>query len=274
MKIIFSRKGFDSSAGGHASPILPDGRLVSLPIPSSGDKLSYDGIEACPGKSFGALLSDLGSKPRIDGKGAHLDPDLVRETRPRRDGWLPNLGQIGAAGGHLRNQGVGPGDLFLFYGWFRHASIDDGGRVGFVKDSPDLHVIFGYLQVGERLAAQSLEALPAWLHDHPHATPARLAKATNTIYVAPPILAGSSAVTGGGVFRFDDRLVLTKDGQSRGRWNLNPEIFQRLEISYHSPECWQGDYFQSYPRAQEYVVKADQRAADWAMTLVQDLATP
>ena len=35
MKLIFSRKGFDSSAGGIPSPILPDGRMISLPIPAN-----------------------------------------------------------------------------------------------------------------------------------------------------------------------------------------------------------------------------------------------
>ncbi|MGO9273044.1 MAG: hypothetical protein ACLQOO_22875, partial [Terriglobia bacterium] len=33
MKVIFSRKGFDAEAGGVASPILPDKRLCSIPIP-------------------------------------------------------------------------------------------------------------------------------------------------------------------------------------------------------------------------------------------------
>lgn len=33
MKIILSRKGFDSSVGGVASPLFPDGTLLSLPIP-------------------------------------------------------------------------------------------------------------------------------------------------------------------------------------------------------------------------------------------------
>lgn len=37
MKIILSRKGFDSSAGGVASPILPGGEMISLPIPETGD---------------------------------------------------------------------------------------------------------------------------------------------------------------------------------------------------------------------------------------------
>ena len=49
--------------------------------------------------------------------GAHADPDLIAGARKRGAGWLPSLGQIGAASGHLRNQGVQVGDLFLFYGW-------------------------------------------------------------------------------------------------------------------------------------------------------------
>ncbi|MHA1435339.1 MAG: hypothetical protein ACTSO7_15970 [Candidatus Heimdallarchaeota archaeon] len=34
MKVILSRKGFDSANGGYPSPILPDGTLLSIPIPS------------------------------------------------------------------------------------------------------------------------------------------------------------------------------------------------------------------------------------------------
>ena len=33
MKVILSRKGMDSESGRVASPILPDGTLLSLPIP-------------------------------------------------------------------------------------------------------------------------------------------------------------------------------------------------------------------------------------------------
>lgn len=35
MKIVLSRKGFDSAVGQVASPILPDGKLCWLPIPES-----------------------------------------------------------------------------------------------------------------------------------------------------------------------------------------------------------------------------------------------
>ncbi|MBL0351557.1 MAG: hypothetical protein IPP03_02230 [Dechloromonas sp.] len=35
MKVILGRKGFDSSTGGCASPIFPDGSLFPLSIPAS-----------------------------------------------------------------------------------------------------------------------------------------------------------------------------------------------------------------------------------------------
>ena len=41
MKIILSRKGFDSGYGGMPSPILPDGTMLSMPIPSNGDLVKY-----------------------------------------------------------------------------------------------------------------------------------------------------------------------------------------------------------------------------------------
>ena len=48
MKIILSRKGFDSANGGIVSPIFEDGTMVSFPIPSDDedtyDSLYYNGI--------------------------------------------------------------------------------------------------------------------------------------------------------------------------------------------------------------------------------------
>ena len=43
MKLIISRKGFDDTYGGGASPILPEGRMVSMPIPEPGQR-GYDTI--------------------------------------------------------------------------------------------------------------------------------------------------------------------------------------------------------------------------------------
>jgi len=44
MKIIFSRKGFDSSTGGVPSPIFPDGKILSLPIPDKLSPIKYKDI--------------------------------------------------------------------------------------------------------------------------------------------------------------------------------------------------------------------------------------
>ena len=41
MKIILSRKGFDSEYAGQPSPILPDGTLLSMPIPYSNEIIKY-----------------------------------------------------------------------------------------------------------------------------------------------------------------------------------------------------------------------------------------
>jgi hypothetical protein len=41
LKIILSRKGFDSSFGGYTSPILPDEKMFSLPLK---DNLRYSDL--------------------------------------------------------------------------------------------------------------------------------------------------------------------------------------------------------------------------------------
>jgi len=41
MKVILSRKGFDAQFGGQPSPVLPDGTLLSLPIPRENDIVTY-----------------------------------------------------------------------------------------------------------------------------------------------------------------------------------------------------------------------------------------
>lgn len=153
MKVILSRKGFDSSAGGCANPILPDGRLVSFPIPSALDHVPYEDLRSPSGRSYAQLLSELGGDRKIAGRGAHLDPQLERPSGAT-DAWRGSLGQIGSAAEHLRNQGVGPGDLFVFYGWFRH-TVEVAGTLRFTRD-PGVHLIFGYLQVEEvlRLGAE------------------------------------------------------------------------------------------------------------------------
>src|ERR1035437_653691 len=117
MKIIISRKGFDSSAGKKPSPIFPDGRMLSLPIPDKSSIIAYKDIAGNDWASVGELAEQLAYIPPTHR--AHLDPDLSVGSIPRADGWKPLFGQEHAAEKHLENQGVGAGDVFLFFGLFQ-----------------------------------------------------------------------------------------------------------------------------------------------------------
>ncbi|MGX8699445.1 MAG: hypothetical protein ACSW8F_05890, partial [bacterium] len=120
MKVILSRKGFDSANGGCPSPILPDGTLLSMPIPS-GDSVRYEAL-CYGGNVYSDLLAQL--NPGKTYAACHLDPDIRRDIRLAAiPDWKPAFGQIGSAQGLLRNAHVEPGDIFLFFGWFRQAEL-------------------------------------------------------------------------------------------------------------------------------------------------------
>jgi hypothetical protein len=55
MKIILSRKGFDSSSGGVPSPIFSDGDMLSLPIPDRASTVKYDEIAGNSWATVGEL---------------------------------------------------------------------------------------------------------------------------------------------------------------------------------------------------------------------------
>lgn len=285
MKIILSRKGFDASAGGMPSPILPDGRMVSLPIPSRTDRrrLSDIRFEDVP---LGRLVEQLSGGRTQARQTVHMDPDIYADFIDRPRGWRAALGQTGAAQAHLANQGVRAGDLFLFYGWFRQTlATPDGPR--FDRQAPDLHVIYGWLQVGEVWPVVSnrqalLHAHPA-LADHPHvARPDHYSNPRNTLYLASeglslPGLDGTRP--GCGTFRrFDPGLCLTEPGQSRRIWRL-PSWFhpgrKRPPLSFHrDPARWSrhGRHvrLESAARGQEFVLDAAfySEARRWAGDLI------
>lgn len=241
--------------------------MVSLPIPSSLDRLAYLDIKWAEEWTYARILDELDAGARINGSGAHLDPDLLPGSRPRKSGWRPSLGQIGAAAGHLRNQGVGVGDLLLFYGWFRHAHIEEG-QLQFISGNSGFHAIFGYLEIGEVIRSKT-DSIPDWLTDHPHALATRMMSSTNTIFVASDRLTYFPNLQGAGIFKFNPSLVLSQPGPQRSRWALDPSIFRGIPISYHTDAAWRDGYFQSYPRGQEYVVEGTGPVIQWAHRLIQ-----
>ena len=103
-KIILSRKGFDSKFGGIPSPILPDGTMLSLPIPWDKESTSFEDLNH-HGVSNANIIQMLGGK--LDTSMCHFDPDLRYETKDRPNDWRPCLGQAHAAASHLKSQGVG-----------------------------------------------------------------------------------------------------------------------------------------------------------------------
>lgn len=278
MRIILSRKGFDSSSGGCPSPILPDGRMVSLPIPDSRSKVRYRDLKLVD-VNAGRLVSQLTRSKIIGSNGAHLDPDLDVGHFPRMSGWRPLLGQTGSAQGHLQKQGVESGDIFLFFGLFRDAEIHNR-RWRFVPGSKPRHVIWGWLQIDEILSVDSLDndAYP-WLNYHPHlhGEPDK----NNTLYLARDSfsLPGMDEVSGSGTFdRFHPRLQLTQTSSNKpSQWQL-PKWFSpddRPPLSYHSKaERWQETQshclLNAVARGQEFVLLADQypESSDWIRGLI------
>jgi len=279
VKIILSRKGFDSSAGGVASPLFPDGTLLSLPIPDRNGTVTYGDL--CWGEQqLGDLVESL-THGRIERQTrAHLDPDLYPSICTRPLAWRPLFGQDGAAQSHLANQGVGVGDLFLFFGWFRAVECIHGQH-RFVKNAPDLHILYGWLQVGAVLTGVQLATeAPVWAATHPHCVGGRGVR--NTLYVASDRLTLNGAVTalpGAGYFpNYRDSHCLTAPGRLRTQWRLPRWFYPHTAqppLSYHTDRsCWSCDddfaYLRSAMRGQEFVLDTQHypEAIAWVNSLL------
>ena len=277
MKIILSRKGFDSAVGGVPSPIFPSGHLRSLPIPSThGIPLNevHDRRHDLAG-----VVRDL-TRGRYTGDSlVHLDPDLAAESLARAPGWRPLFGQTGAAQGHLMSRQVGSGDVFVFYGWFRQVE-QVGGTYRYRTRAPDMHVIFGWLQIAAAFKVDERHAAPAWALYHPHFSRPRV-YANDTVYLANERLALAGRATrlpGAGCFnRFHPSLCLTRAGASRSRWRLPAWWYPggRTPLSYHrDPARWhvQGDALelQTAHQGQEFVLEGDEypEAIGWLAGLL------
>lgn len=233
-RLIFSRKGFDSGSGGGPSPIV-DGRPLSLPIPA---RAANDHSRT--------RYADIGLDAHV-GDGAawcHHDPFFSGCGRVA-------FGQQGAAQAHLAKHGVGAGDVFLFFGWFRG------------EGHGDHHRIFGYMRVAEMLDVAGGDTPPAFAPDHPHFL--------NPAWPANVVYIGSGATAR----RASDTLRLSVPGARRSLWQVPAWLHQRRDLTYHTnPARWlPQERLQTVGRGQEFVVDiADDAAAqDWTAAIIAEI---
>lgn len=291
MKIIFSRKGFDKRNGGVASPIFPDDRICSLPIPISdpaGWDPRYREIKFAE-TNLGMLVTDLTGRraKRYTGNShGHIDPDLRTEALVRRKGWLPAYGPGDRAQTHLANNGVGVGDVFLFFGWFRRVE-EVGGHWRFIRGEPDIHLLWGWLQVDTVFHdIANWGKLPLWAYSHSHVYEDDDWRAVedeyrDTLYVARKRLHLSGLrlnLAGGGVFKkCHPMLQLTEPGKSRTVWRVRAWMYpfpNKPPLSYHDDRSrWRKDgkgcLLRTVDIGQEFVLDADYypRAYQWLAEL-------
>lgn len=233
MKIIFSRKGFDSASGGGPSPIL-DGVPVSMPIPAM-----VRNDAPISGTTYGAL--GLGEAVARASRGKLGAQDFAHHDPMFTDGECL-FGQVGAAQTHLANRGVGVGDVFVFFGLF--------------GDGADRHHrIFAFLEVETMCAMGSCnDAERAHLAglDHPHAL--AMHGANDVIYCGRGRCAS----------RASEALRLTVPGGPPSLWR-RPGWLAHGGLSYHDrPERWiagPDKRLQSVARGQEFVADIGNRAA-------------
>ncbi len=277
MRVIISRKGFDSASGGFPSPII-DGRPRSLPIPTNHHtRFRYIDLP----DEMGGVLNDLTGNPHRSRGYCHLDPDLDPRVTPRLRGWRGAFGQVGRAQSHLRNQGVGERDLFLFFGLFCNAVRTSGH---WTYEGPREHRLFGWLQIDRVLCVgddptETLRDYP-WLEDHPHTDATDDWPESNTIYIARKHLTFDGVrknVPGWGLFPKGVRLT-AEDSTLPSLWTvpawLNPTV-GGTGCTYNPPKRFKPNgELRSPGRGQEFVADITGRpdAMTWLRVLFEEQA--
>lgn len=263
MKIILSRKGLDSSSGGTPSPILPDGTLLSMPIPSF-DVLKYSDL-SYNGSTYEEIMKSL--KAGFPHEHCHLDPDLRQGVRSMAiSGWKPAFGQTGAALGVLRNSGISIGDIFIFFGLFRKTEYDRDGRLKYVRECKPVQIVYGYLQIGE-IIEDPEQIRKYWWHPHSHVenyTPMK-----NVLFVPGERMSICPELKGYGVLRYRDDRVLTMEGKTAGTWK-NYDFLLPDNLVGKRKNCAKGGGIYYQGQWQELVIHDGMKVREWIKVLVRE----
>lgn len=218
---------------------------------------------------------------------ALLGPDLRKDASTRRAGWSPSFEQIKSSRAILEKHGVVKGDIFLFFGWFRRIE-DAEGQLRFVMEEPDIHLLWGWLQVGEIYQECSQRSrLPRSASFYPlgYEEDDWRAEEENydTLYVASKRLrlpGLKSTLPGGGTFRkYHKNLQLTEEGKTRSIWRLPAWMYpfpNKPPLTHHETEWrWRkdgrGTILETVGIGQEFVLDADYypQAYQWLTELFE-----
>lgn len=287
MKIILSRKGFDISNGGKASPILPNGQMISFPIPSQYTTDSWEQLESTI--DLNKIVRDLLPQKYWE-HGLHIDPDLNRAKSKRTQDWRPAFGQFDRSAGHLINQKVDKGDLFLFFGTFRKIfQNENNGKWEY--QGKEFHSLFGWLEIGDVINTKNQDPIEShpFLSIHPHTQPLyfseRNKNKNNLIFVSKEKSDLIENSVGGGIFNhFTPELILSKEDRTKKFWLL-PRFFDprnniKHGLSYHQENWrWSNDIdnpekiiLQTVDIGQEFVLDTAYfpEVKDWAINLIKN----
>ena len=252
--------------------------MYSLPVPGEDPNITVtygDLVHQVGGTeiNIGQVVEDLtrtrGRRPRWTRDDfTYVSPDI---RDPVRSTFHEQPGLVLAGGrqeGHLRNQGVDAGDIFLFFGLFRRVELA-AGRWRFSPGAPEQHVLFGWLQVGT-VHREDGEG------------------ERGGVYVAGDALLIPGQPTtkrGYGIFgHFDERLALTEPDEHPSRWRL-PRWFYpeppRVPLTYHAKpkRPWRRDeryaYVERHGPGQEFVLDLEHypEALPWVSEIVSALGS-
>lgn len=266
MKIILSRKGFDSANGGIVSPIMEDGTLLSFPIPSN-DMDTYDDL-IYNGQSYSKILDDLNYRGRYN---CHVDPDLSDRRKNKISNWCPIFGQINSSAVYLLDRvKVEEGDLFLFFGNFHKVESKDG-KYHYIKKSGDfysdndLQVIWGYMQVGKIIKNPEEQQAYNW---HPHSHLERVANGSNVMFIASEKLSFDDSKAGAGILSYREDRVLTSKNCKKATW-IKRSIYDVDAIIGNRKNSSKTDGIYYAGIWQELGLKETTECEEWAKSLLR-----
>ncbi|MDD4157531.1 MAG: hypothetical protein PHY08_13280 [Candidatus Cloacimonetes bacterium] len=293
MKIILSKKGFDSSYGGVASPVfVEDKSFISLPIPTDNPDYAKDkGYSICYnnlslyGHNYGKLVEDL-TKNKIKGDDiTHFDPDIIREVyQNRKPEWTPLFGQDSSFQGHLRLQNVGKGDIFLFFGLFRMVK-KVGNNYQYVRGAKKFNMLWGWMQIEDIISVDNSDnKVKDWMKYHSHFY--LKDSKQNTLYLASKDLIIDEEVIlengGAGKFKkYSEELQLTRQGSDPWTDWILPSCFYNSEMTFHQKDDrWKliddKVELKAVSRGQEFVLdcKDNSQVVDWIKNIIKKNTMP